>query len=232
MDNQRTQGTPSTVRHENPPARMFSISHQPLLSSTSVDSGTSSSQAVLPLSPPVLSVVPVTEIREGAQTDDRNDYTSLVGESDTLYASEEPQQNNHSNVSDYASLMTTEISDMTTADQNPYQKLQATRNSETNQSEAVVQNPQSTIPSARDPRVSYPSMTRSTKSDTHDYESIFNESASSAVGSDYTEYGPCRENDGDYHEYHVCGASNSSERHEYFVLENQSNEYFVLEKAS
>lgn len=233
----QTQAAPTVRRHEIPPSRMISISHQRLLSTTSIDSGMSSTNIVPTLSPPALSVSPVVETREETQTAEpqafrgaRSDYTSLHRDTRFLCSTDESQESSQN--SDYASLMMREASDMSPADINPYQKLQGTENIKIDQSENVVESHQLAGQPARNPRVSYPSVSRSTKSDTHDYESIFNECGATPADVSCTEYGSRRGSDGDYHEYHVCGASNSLEKHEYFVLDKQVNDYFELEKES
>ena len=103
---------------------------------------------------------------------------------------------------------------------NPYLTLNNGDNiPEANQSkvESVDATNHETIQTITDGCSAYPSIARSVKSDTHDYESIYN--GSNCASSEY-----------DFHDYHSCVAANNLEAHEYFILEKQTPEYLDLEK--
>ena len=154
----------------------------------------------------------------------RNDYTSLNRESIISMTNQEPEHIASNN--DYASLVTADILDMQSNgnSRNPYLTLQSPISSTPDQS------------TLRPPScdschvVEYPSVSRSMKSDTHDYDSIFSDSTVNAEDIDYADCGNRQEEDGDNHDYHECEARNSLERHEYFVLQEYPHDYFILQK--
>ena len=166
-------------------------------------------------------------------TDTNGHYTRLSRDSNAVHTTQNLDRNNPN--SDYASLLSGELSARTNIGTSLYQDLQSTGGSEASWSNDLSQSltNQRTNQSKPDECITYPSMTRSTKSDTHDYESIFNGSTSAAsvvVDTDYKDFGSCKGSDYDYHEYHLCGASSSLENHDYFILEKQSSDYLVLDQ--
>ena len=134
--------------------------------------------------------------------------------------------------SDYAGLVTSDVLNMNNYAQVPYQKLQSANNSKTEQSERTTRNDKESVLPTSDSVVNCSSVPRSIRSDIHDYESIFSDAATNAEDMDYADCGNRGGSESDYHEYHVCDASNSLERHEYFVLQESPHEYFMLEKDS
>lgn len=141
-------------------------------------------------------------------------------------ASQEPQTNCQS--SDYTSLETSGVQNMSLP-RNPYQMLQSVSQTDKDKTNTASLSNSCTIASGYETGLPYPSLARSTKSETHDYESIFRDNTQNVMDADYARYGSHSDSDGDYHEYHEC-ASNTLDRHEYFVLQEQPHEYFVLEK--
>ena len=154
-----------------------------------------------------------------------HDYTRLDNESAVCITNGIPDQFSQNN--DYASLVQEAAvhnpNDVNLG--NPYLALQS--DDRENSDQSIM------LPLTRDTDhvIEYPSISRSTRSEIHDYDSIFSDSTTKDI--DYADCGNRlgESDDGDFHDYHECEASNSLERHEYFVLQESPHEYFVLQKT-